>query len=147
MRASQTDVSGFAAATAAVVALLASGCSTPVAADTPTAAADDTYRAAAEADFPAAGICVSYQEETVRVEIFDWPDGVPQPRCIEVRSDQKLLLINQAPERIEFLLGRFRAALGPGESYAVDLPFGSYLEPGVHSLHVTPHGGPEVFLR
>ena len=147
MNVRKTDFPGYAAAVAAVVALWTAGCSTPAAADRPVAAASDSYRATAEADSPAAGICAAYAEETVRVEIFDWPDGVPQPRCVGVRPDQKLLLVNRAPDRIEFLLGRYHAVLGPDESFAVDLPFEAYLAPGVHSLHIAPHGGPEIFLR
>jgi hypothetical protein len=96
---------------------------------------------------PAAGICASVEGPTVRVEIFDRPDGVPQPRCIAVRADQTLVLINRAPERIEFALGRFRSTVEPGGSFAIDLPFGSFLAPGVHSLHIAPHGGPEIVLR
>lgn len=141
------------AATAAVIAAVAvagcltAGCSAPVAAGEQTAAAGDSYRATPEADSPAAGVCATYAEETIRVEIFDWPDGVPQPRCIAVRPYQKLVLINRAPERITFRLGRFYGAIEPGESEVFDMPFGEYLDQGVHSLHITPHGGPEIFLH
>ncbi|MFN2300174.1 MAG: hypothetical protein ACK2UB_15120 [Anaerolineales bacterium] len=122
----------------AVMVLLLGACSSPTV---------DTYRATPEADSPAAGVCATFAGETIRVEIFDWTDGVPQPRCIAVRPDQKLVLINQSPEQITFRLGRFHGAIESGESTILDLPFGEFLDRGVHSLHITPHGGPEIFLQ
>jgi hypothetical protein len=106
----------------------------------------DAYRATPEADTPAAGICASIEAETIRIEIRAWPDGVPDPRCVAVRAEQKLILLNSAAETIAFTLGRYHGTINPGGSFAIDLPFGQYLAPGAHSLHVTPYGGPEIFF-
>ncbi|MBN1440817.1 MAG: hypothetical protein JW929_15525 [Anaerolineales bacterium] len=107
---------------------------------------DGGYRATPEADQPAAGICVSFEDAMVRIEIRDWPGNVPDPRCIKVRGEQNLILANRAPEAITFTLGRYQAAIAPGESYAVAQPFGEYLLPGVHSLNIDPFGGPEIYF-
>jgi hypothetical protein len=55
------------------------------------------------------------------------------------------VLINRATERISFMLGRFHGAVEPGESEVIDMPFGEYLDQDAHSLHITPHGGPEIY--
>ena len=133
--------------TASVTIACLAGCSPSAAPNPPSPAATaDTYRATPEADSPAAGICASFKEETVRIEIRAWPDGVPDPRCVEVRAEQKLLLVNSAPEPIEFTLGRFHEILSPGETFTAELAFGEYLMPGAHSLHIAPYGGPEIFF-
>ncbi|MBN2085433.1 MAG: hypothetical protein JW748_09425 [Anaerolineales bacterium] len=132
---------------AAAFVLLA-GCS-PAAttqAEAPTSTAD-AYRATPEGDFPAAGICASYNEETIRVEIREWPGNVPDPRCIQVRAEQNLIIRNSAPEAITFMLGMFRATIEPGNSHAIKTVFGEYLLPGAHSLHVEPYGGPEIYFE
>jgi len=129
-----------------VFAMLLGACSPAVPSIAPAPSAD-LYRATPEADSPAAGICASYDEETIRVEITAWPDNIPQPRCIKVRAEQKLVLVNRAPETIEFTLGRFHGSLEPGGSFAIDLAFGEYLAPGAHSLHIVPYGGPEIYLE
>jgi hypothetical protein len=132
---------------AAIAVTIFSGCLPAVVPDVPAdATATDSYRATPEADSPAAGICASFNEEVIRIEIRAWPDGVPDPRCIEVRADQKMILANSAPEPVEFLLGRYSATVDPGDAFTVEFPFGDYLLPGAHSLHVFPYGGPEIYF-
>jgi hypothetical protein len=105
-------------------------------------ATPDAYRA-----LPAAGICASFPEETVRVTIRAWPDNIPDPRCIRVRAGQTLTILYQSGEPIEFRLGRFQDVIPPAGSHSIDIPFGDYLAPGAHSLHIEPFGGPEIFFE
>jgi hypothetical protein len=132
----------------AVVVLLLAGCSPAAAtsAEAPTATVEE-YRATPEAEFPAAGICASFKEETIRVEIRAWPGNVPDPRCIQVRAEQNLIILNSAPEAITFTLGKYRATIEPGASYTIQPAFGEYLLPGAHSLHIEPYGGPEIYFE
>jgi hypothetical protein len=132
--------------TAAAVMLFPAGCA-PKAVKTPAATATvDAYRATPEADSPAAGICASFAEATIRIAIRAWTDNIPDPRCIKVRADQNLTLHNSAPQAITFQLGKYHAVIEPGASYTIELAFGYYLAPGVHSLHIQPYGGPEIFF-
>ena len=132
----------------AALAVLLAGCSpaTAAGAETPVAMME-AYRATPEAEFPAAGICASFKEDTVRIEIRAWPDNVPDPRCVQVRAEQKLIIRNSAPAAITFRLGMFQATIEPGSSYTVRQPFGEYLLPGAHSLHIEPYGGPEIYYK
>ena len=134
----------------AIVVLLLAGCSpaatTMTNAEAPTAKLEG-YRATPEADFPAAGICASFKEETIQVEIRAWPDNVPDPRCIQVRAEQNLIIRNSAPAAITFRLGMFHATIEPGASHAIEPAFGAYLLPGAHSLHIEPYGGPEIYFK
>ena len=126
---------------------LMTGCFPPAAGNAPSPTLTTaSYRATPKADSPAAGICASFKEETIRIEIRAWPDGVPDPRCIAVRAEQKLFLLNSAPEPSVFLLGVFHGTIEPGESFAIDRTFGEYLLPGMHSMHIRPYGGPEIFF-
>jgi hypothetical protein len=132
---------------AAFAAAFLTGC-LPAEAPSPAAAsAAEASRATPEADTPAAGICASFKEQTIRIEIRAWPDGVPDPRCIEVRAEQTMILRNSAAGPIEFALGRLRGTIAPGDSFAAGLTFGEYLLPGAHSLHILPYGGPEIYFK
>ncbi len=131
----------------AVVVLLA-GCSPAAEAGTETPAAMmEAYRATPESEFPAAGICASFNEETIQVEIRAWPDNVPDPRCIQVRAEQNLVIRNSAPAATTFRLGMFHATIEPGSSFTIRQAFGEYLLPGAHSLHIEPYGGPEIYYK
>ena len=130
-----------------VFILLLPGACSPGTAATAVPIVTAAYRATPESEQPAAGICVSFKEETIRVEIRAWPDGVPEPRCIKVRAEQKLVIANGAAEPIEFRLGEFSATIEPGGSYVTAVPFGEFLAPGAHSLHIIPFGGPEIFFE
>jgi|GEM_PF-1494316 len=137
--------------TAAAVLMLAAcaPAATTTTARIPTKAPTETaepYRATAEGPFPAAGICASFKEATIRVEIRDWPGNVPDPRCIRVREDQNLVIQNTAAGAITFTLGRYHATIEPGGTYTIAQPFGEYLLPGAHSLHIMPYGGPEIYF-
>jgi hypothetical protein len=132
----------------AVTVLLLAGCSPAAATSVASPAATvEEYRATPEADFPAAGICASFTEETIRVEIRDWTDNVPDPRCIQVRAEQNLVIRNSAPEAITFALGKYHSMIEPGASYTIRPAFGEYLLPGAHSLHIEPYGGPEIYFE
>jgi hypothetical protein len=129
----------------AIAVLLLAACSTG--AVQTTAATADAYRATPEADSPAAGICASFKEATIRIVIRAWPGNVPDPRCIRVRTDQNLVIQNDTATAITFTLGRFHATLEPGEAYTIEPAVGEYLTPGAHSLHIEPYGGPEIFFE
>ena len=138
--------------TAAAVMLCLAACApaattatAPVSTKAPAETAEE-YRATPEAEFPAAGICASFKEETIRVEIRAWPGNVPDPRCIQVRAEQNLVIQNSAPAAITFRLGTFHATIEPGGSYPIAQPFGEYLLPGAHSLRIEPYGGPEIYF-
>jgi hypothetical protein len=131
----------------AVLFFLWLGACTPESSAAAPSPREDPYRATPEAEQPAAGICASFKEETIRVEIRAWPDNVPEPRCIRVRAEQKMIIVNNAGEAIAFRLGRYQARIEPGGSFTIDIPFGDYLAPGAHSLHIQPYGGPEIFFE
>ncbi len=133
--------------TCTAIALILTGCSPAAVTDAETAAVTEEYRATPESEFPAAGICASINEATVRIEIRAWPGNVPDPRCIRVRSEQNLILLNSAPEAITFMLGKYQATIEPGASYTIRPGFGEYLLPGAHSLHIEPYGGPEIYFQ
>lgn len=97
------------------------------------------------AQSPAAGICGEpTSEDTVQVEI--WPD-IPSPRCLVVHGDQYLRIMNRTDEPLVISLGRLAGSALPGEAITLELPFGQYLEPGVHVVLATPFGGPEIWLK
>jgi hypothetical protein len=96
------------------------------------------------AQSPAAGLCASFEGETVVVSIY--PD-IPDPRCVKVRADQKLTVVNRTQNTLEVSLGSFTASLDPNAESSSDTPFGEYLAPGVHQLQVTPCCSPELILE
>lgn len=117
---------------------------------TPEQVANDTvsisskYRATPAANEIAAGICGETENEVVQVTIR--PD-IPDPRCLIVKPEQKLKVVNQAQSAVEVVLGEFKTELAPGQEVLWDVPVGDYLEPGVHLLLVTPCCGPELWLQ
>lgn len=92
---------------------------------------------------PAAGICGAFEGDYVTVTIY--PD-IPDPRCVKVEADQKLIVANQRGEPIQVRFGHLEAQITPGEETLFDLPFGEYLAPGVHRLMVSPCCGGEIIL-
>lgn len=96
------------------------------------------------AQSPAAGICASFDGDTVVVNIY--PD-IPDPRCIKVRADQQLSVVNRTQSTLEISLGIYKASLSPGSETTFDAPFGTYLATGVHQLQVSPCCGPELLLE
>ena len=95
------------------------------------------------AQSPAAGICAEFEGETVTVTIN--PD-IPDPRCVSIRPDQKLVVINHRGETIRVKIGHFEASLPNGGEHLFNLPFGQYLASGVHQMIVTPCCGAELVL-
>lgn len=93
---------------------------------------------------PAAGICASFEGEIVEVTLNT---DMPDPRCSEVRPDQKLRVINKTQNKLEVSIGSFTASLEPGAETVFDTPFGEYLAPGVHQLMVSPCCGAEIWLE
>jgi len=96
------------------------------------------------AQSPAAGICASFEGEMVVVSIY--PD-IPDPRCIKVRADQQLTVVNRTQNNLEVSLGIYKASLTPGAETTFDAPFGMYLATGVHQLQVSPCCSPELVLE
>lgn len=97
-----------------------------------------------EAQKPAAGICGRAEGDLVIVTIY--PD-VPDPRCVIIAPDQMLKVINSRGESIQVSLGSFEAVLDPGGEYTVNIPFGEYLAPGVHTIKVSPCCGASLWLQ
>ena len=96
------------------------------------------------AQSPAAGICASFDGDTVVVNLYA---DIPDPRCIKVRGDQRLSVVNQTQNTLEISLGIYKASLAPGAETTFDAPFGSYLATGVHQLQVSPCCGAELVLE
>jgi hypothetical protein len=96
------------------------------------------------AQSPAAGICASFDGDLVVVNIYL---DIPDPRCIKVRADQRLSVVNQTKSTLEISLGIYKASLLPGAETTFDAPFGMYLATGVHQLQVSPCCGPELVLE
>ena len=93
---------------------------------------------------PAAGICGEAQGTVVTMTIN--PD-IPDPRCVVVRPDQNLRVVNRRDETLGVSLGRLSATLEPGTEHTFEQPFGHLLLPGVHSLGVRPCCGGEIWLK
>ncbi len=112
----------------------------------PTATATERppSRATPAASEIAAGICGEPEGEIAQVTIY--PD-IPDPRCLKVKPEQKLKVVNQTQSSLEIALGEFKAELAPGREVVWDLPLGEYLQPGVHYLQVIPCCGPEIWLE
>jgi len=96
------------------------------------------------AQSPAAGICASFDGDTVVVYLYA---DIPDPRCIKVRADQRLSVVNRTQNTLEISLGIYEASLAPGAETTFDAPFGMYLAPGVHQIQVSPCCSPELVLE
>ena len=93
----------------------------------------------ADAQTPAAGICAGPDEgEFAQVALQRTPDNVPAPRCLFIRSDQKLQVTNFTDDTITVTLGRVQMTLKSGETHTDNQIFGSYLAPGVHGISMSP---------
>lgn len=73
--------------------------------------------------------------------------GIPNPRCIIVREDQHLRVINHSGADVTIGLGPFSLVLPANGETVIGPPFGDYLMPGVHTLQVDPCCGGELWLR
>lgn len=103
-----------------------------------------TYRATPIADSPAAGICGKLDSEIVTITIY--PD-IPDPRCLEVTSEQKLRVVNRRGEVLQVSIGRFEVEIPVDGEYTFDMAAGEYLMPGVHVIQVLPCCSPEILLK
>ena len=106
-----------------------------------------------DAQYPAAGACPKQTAAQVRVQVD--PD-VPVPRCVVVTAGQDLMVVNntnelhQAGKPVTITWADYAPRvlkIGASTSYAQ--PFGDYLMPGVHRLHVSLYGqsGAEIWLQ
>ncbi len=92
---------------------------------------------------PASGICATFDGDVVTITLNA---DVPDPRCAKVRHDQTLKVVNNTVSPLTVSIGPFKSALLAANSYSIDVPFGDYLEPGVHQLEVSPCCGAELWL-
>lgn len=96
------------------------------------------------AESPAAGICGESEGPVVTVTIQ--PD-IPDPRCLVIRPDQRLKVVNRTSGSLQVALGPFLAEIDPGGEYLFDRAFGEYLASGVHQVLVSPCCSPELWLK
>jgi hypothetical protein len=146
----KTKQAVFSIATALLLGVLALACRTLIpasAAPTPIPSPSPTESvrilSTPMSDLPAAGICaaVEGEEVTVRVNV-----DIPDPRCVRVRPDQTLTVVNNRPEPIDVQIGPFTAHIDPGDQHHFNTPFGEYLAWGVHVLQSTPCCSGEIWL-
>jgi hypothetical protein len=93
---------------------------------------------------PAAGICAEATGSIVTIALH--PD-VPDPRCVIVRPDQSLEILNDRDAARSVSIGRFQFEILAGGSFLLEHAFGSFLAPGVHRVQVHPCCGPELWLK
>lgn len=101
---------------------------------------------------PAAGICAEAigddrashpgGEAVMRLE-----PGIPDPRCMIIRPDQRLRVVNQTGVDVAIALGPFSLPLPANGETVFGPTFGDYLMPGVHVLQVDPCCGGELWLK
>lgn len=96
------------------------------------------------ADTPAAGICGESSGEVVTMTIN--PD-MPDPRCMAVRPDQRLRIINRLQEDVRVLLGQLTATIPPDGEHTLEKTFGEMLLPGVHALETSHCCGGTIWLK
>jgi len=96
-----------------------------------------------DAEQPAAGICDPGGGDVVAVNISA---DVPSPRCVKVKGNQRLQVVNATDGPAQVQLAPFNVQLQPGQAQLFDASFGSYLAPGVHWLRTTGGNGPEIWL-
>lgn len=77
-------------------------------------------------------------------------DG-PSPQCVRVSAEQRLRVVNHSGvAAITVGWADYPSRSVPsGQATVYNQPFGRYLAPGVHALHVSLYksGAPEVWLR
>lgn len=105
----------------------------------------------ADSQGPAAGACGTANGTVIVIGIY--PD-TPEPRCAQVRADQRLEVTNdtnkfgQAGNPITVTFADFPPRhLNVGQSTLFDRPFGDYLETGDHIVHVDGAAGAEVWFK
>ena len=96
------------------------------------------------ADSPAAGLCAEFEGEVVTMTIN--PD-MPDPRCVIVKPDQRLRVVNNLESEIEVSLGNVSSSILQSDAYTFEKTFGELLLPGVHNLGVSPCCGGSIWLK
>jgi hypothetical protein len=120
----------------------------------PPSTASASSRFPADAQQPAAGTCLP---STGSIATINANPDVPSPRCIVVRADQRLRVVNTTdvagsigkPITITFADYPPRVVL-VGQATVFDRPVGEYLAVGVHRVHIAPlyaGSGAEVWLK
>ena len=105
--------------------------------------APDSVRERADPDAEPAAPCDTTDGRIATVILHD---DVPEPRCLRVRGDQRIELVNQTRSQVTVRVAQYEAVLAAGEMTMFDRPIATYLEPGVH----VPSGSapmPEIWLR
>jgi hypothetical protein len=125
------------------------GGGSPTSSGTATTTAPPTTTGSAlrppDSESPAAGTCGELTGAVVEITIN--PD-IPSPRCVRVRPDQSLRVVNASGQTVEISFAGRSATLAGGASEAYPQPFGDYLAPGVHRVTASLYGesGAEVWL-
>lgn len=101
--------------------------------------------APAESAAPAAGVCSDASGPTATLVMRA---DVPSPRCLRVTTTQQLELVNASSDPITVEIGTRTADVPVGASVTVWPPFGAFLAPGVHTVHVSIYAGagPQIWL-
>lgn len=126
-----------------LLASLAAACRAGATFDSPTPPETVTVRATPYAQQPAAGICAEADDEEVVMRLLP---GIPDPRCVIVRPDQRLRVVNETGADVNISLGPFALPLPANGQTVIGPTFGEYLLPGVHVLSVDPCCGGELWL-
>jgi hypothetical protein len=125
------------------------GGGSPTSSGTATTATPPTTTSSAlrppDSESPAAGTCGAPTGAVAEITIN--PD-IPSPRCVRVRPDQSLRVVNASGQTVEISFAGRSATLADGASEAYPRPFGDYLAPGVHRVTASLYGesGAEVWL-
>jgi hypothetical protein len=125
------------------------GVGSPTSSGTATTTAPPTTTGSAlrppDSGSPAAGTCGEPTGAVVEITVN--PD-IPSPRCVRVRPDQSLRVVNASGQTVEISFAGRSATLASGASEAYPQPFGDYLAPGVHRVTASLYGesGAEVWL-
>jgi hypothetical protein len=96
------------------------------------------------ADSPAAGICAEFEGEVVTMTISA---GMPDPRCVIVKPDQRLHVVNNLESEVTAALGSLTTYIAPGGEHTFEKTFGELLMPGVHNLNTSACCGGSIWLQ
>jgi hypothetical protein len=102
-----------------------------------------THRKPADAEHPAAGACGELEGDVVTITAH--PD-IPGPRCMFVRPDQRIEVVNATGEPVRAAISHYVVPLAQGEAVTLDAPAGSFLQPGVHFLSIAPRYHAELIV-
>lgn len=86
----------------------------------------------------ASGVCDSAPGRLVTFELHV---DTPAPRCVVVRGDQWLRVVNDFHEKVTLVLGRLRIVVGDRGSVTVPRAFSSYLSAGTWLLRTNLYDG------